>query len=113
MSEANILNVTVANYEETVVNCDKPVLLAIGASWCIDCRRIEPTFKAFAEKYADKLQFAHCNFDTEAALNDKFNVRHIPTLVVLKKGEIVDTLVEPKQVDLFTAFVEKAVVSIG
>ena len=44
MADEIVLHVTEANYEDTVVKCDKPVLLAIGAPWCIDCKRIEPMF---------------------------------------------------------------------
>lgn len=104
----NILNVTEANYEETVAKNPRKVLLDIGAPWCVDCRRIEPMFKEFAEKYKNELQFAYCDFDKESALNSKFGVRHIPTLVLLKNGEVIDTLVEPKKVELFQAFVDKA-----
>lgn len=66
MADEIVLHVTEANYEDTVVKCDKPVLLAIGAPWCIDCKRIEPMFMEYAQKYHDKIQFAHCDFDTEA-----------------------------------------------
>ena len=104
----SILQVTQANYEDTVVNNPKTVLLDIGAPWCIDCRRIEPMFRELAVKYGDKLQFAQCDFDKEAALNDKFQIRHIPTLLVIRKGEILATLVEPKNVRLFEDFVQKA-----
>ena len=45
MADEIVLHVTEANYEDTVVKCDKPVLLAIGAPWCIDCKRIEPMTK--------------------------------------------------------------------
>lgn len=38
MADEIVLHVTEANYEDTVVKCDKPVLLAIGAPWCIDCK---------------------------------------------------------------------------
>lgn len=55
-------------------------------------------FMEYAQKYHDKIQFAHCDFDTEAGLNAKFRVRHIPTLLLIRKGEILDTLVEPKKV---------------
>ena len=41
MADEIVLHVTEANYEDTVVKCDKPVLLAIGAPWCIDCKRID------------------------------------------------------------------------
>ena len=58
MADEIVLHVTEANYEDTVVKCDKPVLLAIGAPWCIDCKRIEPMFMEYAQKYHDKIQFA-------------------------------------------------------
>lgn len=108
MENKYVVEVTEANYEETVVNCSKPVLLAIGAPWCIDCQRIQPMFMEFAQKYHDQLQFAHCDFDKEAGLNSKFRIRHIPTLILLRKGEVIDTLVEPKKVELFEEFVQKA-----
>ncbi len=56
----------------------------------------------------DRLQFAYCDFDKESGLNAKFRVRHIQLLLVLKNGEVLDTLVEPKNTELFKAFVEKA-----
>ena len=56
MADEIVLHVTEANYEDTVVKCDKPVLLAIGAPWCIDCKRIEPMFMEYAQKYPDKIQ---------------------------------------------------------
>ena len=100
MADEIVLHVTEANYEDTVVKCDKPVLLAIGAPWCIDCKRIEPMFMEYAQKY------------TEAGLNTKFRVRHIPTLLLIRKGEILDTLVEPKKVEAFDEFVQKALKEI-
>lgn len=59
MADEIVLHVTEANYEDTVVKSAKPVLLAIGASWCIDCKRIQPMFMEYAQKYHDKIQFAH------------------------------------------------------
>lgn len=106
--DLEILIVTTKNYDEVVEKSERTILLDIGASWCQDCRRIEPLFKEYAHKYHDKLQFASCNFDTESALNDKFNVRHIPTLLLIKNGKVLDTLVEPKNTALFEQFVQKA-----
>ncbi len=100
--------VTDQNYADVVEKADKPVFLAIGAEWCVDCRRIAPFFGQFAEKYADKLVFASCNFDNNPGVKERFDVRHIPTLVLLKDGKVVDTLIEPKSVAPFKEFVEKA-----
>lgn len=79
--------VTDQNYEEVVAKSDKPVFLAIGAMWCVDCQRIAPFFGQFAEKYGDKLLFASCMFDENPGIKEKFDVRHIPTLVLLKDGK--------------------------
>ncbi len=100
--------VTDQNYEEVVAKSDKPVFLAIGAMWCVDCQRIAPFFGQFAEKYGDKLLFASCMFDENPGIKEKFDVRHIPTLVLLKDGKVIDTLVEPKSIAPFKEFVEKA-----
>ncbi len=108
MESKDIVSVTEANYDDTVVKCPKTVLLDIGAPWCKDCKRIQPLFEEYATKYHDKLQFAYCDFDKELGLNEKFQIRHIPTLMIIKDGKILDTLVEPKNVKLFEEFVQKA-----
>ena len=104
----NIQMVNDQNYDEVVGKATKPVFLAIGAMWCVDCKRIAPFFGQFAEQYSDKLVFASCNFDENPGIKEKFDVRHIPTLVLIKDGKVVDTLVEPKSVAPFKEFVEKA-----
>lgn len=107
MEDNAVVIVTDANYDEVVGGATKPVLLAIGAQWCIDCRRIEPLFMEFAKRYADKVQFARCDFDTNPGIKEKFEVRHIPTIVMLKNGAVVETLVEPKSIAPFKEMVEK------
>lgn len=63
----------------------------------------------FAKDYSDKLVFASCDFDNNPVIKEKFDVRHIPVFVVLKDGQPVDTLIEPKSIAPFKEFVEKAV----
>lgn len=106
----NITMVTDANFDSVVAESQKPVLLAIGAQWCPDCRRLQPLFMHFAKDYSDKLVFASCDFDNNPGIKEKFDVRHIPVFVVLKDGQPVDTLIEPKSIAPFKEFVEKAVV---
>lgn len=105
----NITMVTDANYETAVAQSTKPVLLAIGAQWCPDCRRLQPLFMQFAKTYGEKLVFASCDFDNNPGIKEKFDVRHIPVFVVVKNGQVQDTLIEPKSIAPFKEFVEKAV----
>ncbi len=105
----NIVMVTDDNYASMVEQSQKPVLLAIGAQWCPDCRRLQPLFMQFARDYADKLVFASCDFDNNPGIKEKFDVRHIPVFVVLKEGKPVSKLIEPKSIAPFKEFVEQAV----
>lgn len=107
MNENTVVIVTDANYDEVIRAATKPVLLAIGAQWCFDCRRIEPFFMEFAKRYADKVQFARCDFDSNPGIKEKFEVRHIPTIVLIKDGAVIETLVEPKSIAPFKEMIEK------
>ncbi len=100
--------ITDENFAAEVEGADKPVLLAIGASWCVDCKRIMPLFMQFATQYADQLKFCACDMEQSPNVKAHFQVRHIPTLVLIKQGKVVDTLIEPKSIAPFKEFVEKA-----
>ena len=97
-----------ANFDDFIAKADKPVLLAVGASWCPDCARIRPFFMKFAENFSDKLIFASADFDSTPGLKERFDIQKIPTLFVIRDGKVADRLVEPKEIPPFKAFVEKA-----
>ena len=69
----NITMVTDTNFDSVVAESQKPVLLAIGAQWCPDCRRLQPLFMQFAKDYSDKLVFASCDFDNNHGITEKYN----------------------------------------
>ncbi len=100
--------VTDDTFDAVVSAADRPVVFVIGAPWCIDCRRIAPFMAEFAKRYADRALFLHADFDENPGLKARFDVRHIPTIVFLKNGQTVDTLVEPKSVAPVKDFLEKA-----
>ena len=89
-----MIHVTEANFNETVLQSEKPFIFVMGASWCPDCRRAEP----FVRK-----------FDADAGLREKLDIRSIPTFKLYKQGEVVDTVVEPKDIATIKALFEKAV----
>ena len=86
------INVTVNNFEEEVLNSDKPVLIDFWASWCGPCRMIAPIVEEIAEERSD-IKVAKINVDDEPSLANKFGVMSIPTLVVMKDGEVVNQAV--------------------
>lgn len=86
-----VQTVTTANFEEIVKN-NETVLLDFWATWCGPCQMQGPIIDALAEKRQDVV-FGKVNVDEEIALAQQFGVMSIPTLIILKKGEIVQKAV--------------------
>ncbi len=86
------INITSENFHEEVINSDKPVLLDFWASWCGPCRMIAPIVEEIATERSD-IKVGKVNVDEEPALATQFGVMSIPTLVVLKDGEVVNQAV--------------------
>ena len=83
-----VLTITKENFEEKVLKADKPVLIDIWAVWCGPCQMQAPIFHAFAEKHADTAVFGKVNVDEQMELAREFAVASIPTILVIKNGEV-------------------------
>lgn len=92
MSE-NILNITDKEFENVVKNSKVPVLVDFWAEWCGPCRMIAPTLEQLADEYDSKVQIVKINIDENQATPAQFNVRGIPTLIMFKGGNQVETRV--------------------
>lgn len=86
------LKVTKENFEEKVKNSKKTVLLDFYAEWCGPCRMVSPVVEEIAAERADIL-VGKINVDEEPALAAEYGVVSIPTLVVMRDGQIVETAV--------------------
>ncbi|MEI9920619.1 MAG: thioredoxin [Bacteroidota bacterium] len=83
------LILTDANFEE-IINSDKPVLVDFWAEWCGPCKMIGPAVEELANDYDGKAVVAKLNVDENPQTTAKFGVRSIPTLLVFRKGQVVD-----------------------
>ena len=83
------------NFYDTIQNGISVV--NVGASWCPDCRFIEPIMQALESEYKDSVKFFKVSFDNETKLKDELNIKRIPTLIFYKNSkEEYKRLVEPK-----------------
>ncbi len=87
------ITITTENFEETVLNASLPVLIDFWADWCGPCRMLAPTVEAFAEEFDGKVIVGKVNVDVEPQLADRFRIVSIPTLILIKNGEVVATSV--------------------
>ena len=85
----SVLHITKETFEQEVLNSDKPVLLDFWATWCGPCRMIGPILDEIAEERED-IKVCKVNVDEEPELAAKYQIVSIPTLFVIKNGEIVN-----------------------
>lgn len=90
------LKITKENFEQEVINSDKPVLLDFWASWCGPCKMVGPTIDQVAVEAVEIAKVGKINVDEEPELAQTFKVMSIPTLVVLKDGKVVQSSVGVK-----------------
>lgn len=91
-----VITLTAENFNQEVLETDKTVLIDFWASWCGPCKMLSPVIDALTEEVEDKVKVCKVNVDEQNALAAEFQVRSIPTLVVIRDGKMVTSSVGVK-----------------
>ncbi|WP_343528919.1 thioredoxin [Sphingomonas sp.] len=79
-------NATEQDFDEIVLKNDKPVLVDFWAPWCAPCKALAPTLDEMAEEYDGEMEIVKVDVDANPGLAERFEVRGIPLLLIVKNG---------------------------
>lgn len=83
----SVLKITKDNFDDEVINSDKPVILDFWAEWCGPCKMYSPVIEELSDELTD-VKVGKINIDEEFELSQKFKVMSIPTTIVIENGEM-------------------------
>ena len=89
----SMYKITDSNFDEEIKNSQLPVLVDFWAEWCGPCKQIGPILEEISKAKKDKLKIFKLNVDENPQTPQKFGVRGIPTMMLFKDGNLVDTKV--------------------
>lgn len=93
---------TDANFQAEVLDSEQPVLVDFWAPWCGPCKMIAPTIDAVATEYSGKVRVGKVNTDDNPNTASSYNISAIPTVLLFKKGQVVDKFVGVVQKEKLT-----------
>lgn len=98
-----------ARFESEVLKSDKPVVVDFWAEWCGPCKLLSPIIDELAVEMGEKVKVVKVNIDESPESPTKYGVRGIPTLMIFKNGQLVDTRVGSMPKSQLSEWIENAV----
>jgi len=98
-----------SNFEAEALKSELPVIVDFWAAWCGPCRMIAPIIEELAGEYDGKVKIGKLDVDENQQTAIKYGVRSIPTVLVLKGGEVVDTIIGAVPKSVFVEKIDKVI----
>ena len=108
MATENVIHIGSEETFDKLIAGDVPVLVDFWATWCGPCRMIAPIVEEIANVYAGKAIVAKVDVDEQGELAQRYRVMNIPTLMLFKKGELVDKAIGARPKAALEQMVNKA-----
>ena len=93
MAGEHVIQVEEADWQSKVMESGVPVLVDFWAEWCGPCRALAPVLEQVADEWAGQIQVAKVNIDNNPQIASQYGIRSIPTLLVIKGGEVQEQMV--------------------
>jgi len=107
MASPLIVNLTLENFAEQVLQSAAPVLVDFWAEWCGPCKMIAPVLDELAEEFEGRAKIGKVNIDEQQALAAEYGIRAIPTLLVFTKGQVAEQIVGARSKRDFKASLDR------
>jgi thioredoxin 1 len=97
MASENVKEFTDQNFENEVLQSDKPVLVDFWAEWCMPCRMLTPTIEKLAKDYNGKVKVGKLDTDANRDVAMKYSISAIPTVILFRNGQVAQKFVGLRQ----------------
>ena len=103
-----LFQTTAAHFEEVLAEShEKMILLDFYAPWCAPCRVLAPELDALSDRYEDAVSAYSINVDTDVTLAERFGVSSLPTVLMIRNGEVTGRLEKDITVDMLEKWISR------